>query len=147
MPQAAPLEIGVTINVDAPTIDVERLSGLLRFASNEENRTGEVGIWICSDDEIADLHLRYMGIPGPTDVISFPGDTSYLGDIAVSYETARIQAVDAEHSTQREIAYLTLHGLLHLLGYDDLTPQERERMLNRQDEIIDAFERETSDAR
>ena len=116
---------------------------MLEFAAHVEGRAGEVGIWICSDDDIADLHQRYMDISGPTDVLSFNGDEPYLGDIAVSFDTAADQARDAGHSVQREIAYLALHGLLHLFGYDDLTPPQREKMFARQDEIIDGYERET----
>ncbi len=115
------------------------------FAADSEGREGEVGVWICSDDDIADLHLRFMDIPGPTDVLSFNGDEPYLGDIAVSHETATVQARDAGHSVEREIAYLTLHGLLHLLGYDDLTATERENMFARQDAIIGAYEKGAGD--
>ena len=145
MPQPSFLEVGLTIDDAAPPLDLERLSSLLKFATRKEGRSGEVGVWICSDDDIADLHVRYMDVPGPTDVLSFNGDEPYLGDIAVSYDTAAVQARDAGHSVQREIAYLTLHGLLHLLGYDDLAPPGRERMFARQDAIIDGYEREAGD--
>lgn len=144
MAQPSPLEVGLTVEESAPALDLDRLAGLLQYAATLEDRQGEVGVWICSDDDIADLHLRYMDIPGPTDVLSFNGDEPYLGDIAVSHDTAAVQARDAGHPVQREIAYLTLHGLLHLFGYDDLTPPDRERMLARQDEIIGAYERETA---
>ncbi len=145
MPKAPRLEVGVTVSDGAPPLELQLLGSLLRFAASAHGCGGEVGIWICNDDEIADLHLRYMDIPGPTDVISFPGDAPYLGDIAVSYETAGAQAAEVGHSTQREIAYLALHGLLHLLGHDDLTPDDRERMIARQDQLIRLFDLEKSD--
>ena len=141
MPQLPVLEIGLIFSDGAPRISCDRLKDLLRSVAIAESRHGEVGIWLCTDSEIADLHQRFMDISGPTDVISFPGDSQYLGDIAVSYETAAVQAIDADHSVAREIAYLALHGLLHLLNYDDLTPQERQQMLARQDELIGAFEK------
>ncbi len=137
------LEVGLTVSDGAPRVDLRRLSALLEFAAVAEDESGEVGLWICSDDEIADLHLRFMNIHGPTDVISFPGDPPYVGDIAVSYDTSATQADEVGHSVQREIAYLALHGLLHLFGYDDLTPEERSRMIARQDELMGRFEAES----
>ncbi len=140
MSHSSPLEIGLTISDGAPTLDVDRLTGLLQHAAAAHDGRGEIGIWICTDDEIADLHQRFMNIDGPTDVLSFAGDPPYLGDVAISYETAEMQAFDVGHPIQREIAYLALHGLLHLLGYDDLTVYDRKRMLAYQDELIDAYE-------
>lgn len=146
-----PLEVQIRLSPGAPLVNVERLSRLLAFAADVERAEGEVGVWICDDDEIAELHRRFMGTSGPTDVLSFSGDDdgpegAYLGDIAVSYDTAERQAVDAGHATAREIAYLTLHGLLHLLGYDDLEPEGRAAMLARQDTLLTRFEEESPGA-
>ncbi len=144
----APLQVDVTLSPGAPALDTERLARLLQYAAHRERvKESEVSVWVSTDAEIADLHQRYMGIEGPTDVMSFPSADvplreGYLGDIAVSYETAARQAGEAGHTPEREIAYLALHGLLHLLGYDDLTPEERSRMLARQDSLLQAFERE-----
>ena len=126
----------------APPLNVERVAALLAYAAAAESAEGEAGLWVCDDHEMTDLHRRFIGIDGPTDVMSFPGAGEYLGDIAVSYQTAAQQAIAVGHSTQREIAYLALLGMLHLLGYDDLTPAEREAMLARQDALIESFERE-----
>lgn len=145
MPQAAPLEVGLMVSDGAPRFDAARLISLIQSAAAAEGARGEIGIWICSDAEIAELHRRYMNDPAPTDVLSFTGDRPYLGDIAVSFETAELQAREVDHSVQREIAYLVLHGLLHLLGYDDLTPSDRERMLARQDALICSFEMDFPD--
>jgi probable rRNA maturation factor len=121
----------------------DRLVALLQFAGQREGATGEIGLWICRDEEIACLHEQYQAIPGPTDVLSFPGDSPYLGDIAVSAETAARQAVEAGHSSNREIAFLALHGLLHLVGYDDRDEASRSRMLARQEELLRDFEEES----
>lgn len=143
MPEEAALDVGLRCSPGAPSLDIVRFVSLLRFAAGEERRSGEVGVWLCTDDEIADLHLRFMSIPGPTDVISFPGDDSYIGDIAVSFDTASEQAIEAGHPVARELAFLALHGLLHLFGYDDLTTPERDAMLRRQDALIETFEEAT----
>lgn len=137
------LRVGIRVSegLNRP-VAVRRLARLLRFAADREGVTGEVGVWICRDDEIAELHERFQGIPGPTDVLSFPGDPPYLGDIAVSAETAALQAAEVGHSVGREIAFLVLHGFLHLIGYDDLSEPDRSRMFARQEELLRAFEGE-----
>lgn len=148
MPERGTVEAAFTVSPGAPELDLGCLERLVGVFGEREGVSGEVGVWICTDDEIADLHERFMGIPGPTDVMSFPGDGSpdgqrYLGDIAISFETALEQASAAGHSIGREIAYLVLHGLLHLIGYDDVEEDQRRRMLDRQDALLTAFERES----
>lgn len=141
----ADLEIEFTLSVPIDDDLIARIRNLLDAAAGSEDLTGGLGIWLCTDDEIADLHLRFMDIPGATDVITFPEKSEpggYLGDIAVSAETAANQAREAGHPIGREIAYLCLHGLLHIAGYDDLDSHLRHEMIRRQDELMDAFERE-----
>lgn len=139
------LSIDFTITRMDLRVDLVRLEQLLDFASAKEGIQGEIGIWLCTDDEIADLHLKYMNVSGPTDVITFPGDApdsgGYLGDIAVSIDTAAVQGSEAGHSVEREIAYLCLHGLLHIAGFDDLDEASRHLMLERQEELLSEFER------
>jgi probable rRNA maturation factor len=143
IPNARNILVDFTISAERFTPDTGRIEALLDFAADREGLAGEVGIWLCTDDEIADLHLRFMDIPGATDVITFAGgeDTGgYLGDIAVSVDTASVQAKDAGHSPEREVAYLCLHGFLHIAGYDDLDDCARSRMLNRQETLLTEFE-------
>jgi rRNA maturation RNase YbeY len=71
-----------------------------------------------------------------------PGWPAYLGDVVISYDTAALQASDYGHSPAAEVDVLLVHGLLHLLGYDDHDPAERDRMHGRQDEVLAAFARE-----
>lgn len=135
-------------------LNLVRLGSLLEFAAREEQIQGGVSIKVCNDDEIARLHQQFMGIAGPTDVMSFPGESgephatgfgqgeAYLGDIVVSFETAERQAVEFRNSAEREIIFLILHGFLHLAGYDDLGPGEREAMLARQTALLETFEKE-----
>ena len=101
------------------------------------------------------LNLEQRGIDAPTDVLSFPmlefdengncldnafdfdGDFVVLGDIVISCERALAQAEEYGHSFRREIAFLTVHSLLHLLGYDHVDNPEGERqMRTKQNEIL-----------
>jgi probable rRNA maturation factor len=140
------LRVTIQLSPGATPVNRRRLADLLRYAAQQEGLDGALSIWVCRDDEIAALHERYQGIAGPTDVLTFPNDPPYLGDIAVSADTAAVQAAEAGHSPGREIAYLALHGLLHLAGYDDQTEAERARMLARQDALLAAFEQESPGA-
>jgi probable rRNA maturation factor len=104
-------------------------------------------------DEVAmeQLHLQWMGEPGPTDVLSFPmdelrpgrdgevSDEGILGDVVLCPTVAAAQAVTAGHSTMRELQMLGVHGVLHLLGYDHAEPGEEKEMFALQAEILAAF--------
>jgi probable rRNA maturation factor len=143
---ASELSVDFTLSQTELSVSLERIAQMLQSSALRLGVSGEIGIWLCTDDEIADLHQRFMNVPGPTDVITFPGDRmgtgDVAGDIAVSFETGAEQAVDAGHSMGREIAFLCLHGLLHLAGFDDADPERRTLMLHTQEELLDAFERE-----
>lgn len=84
----------------------------------------EVSLAFVNDEEMRNLNLQFRGIDGTTDVLSFPFDNkpgkenNYLGDIAISYDTARNQAQEFGHSFRSEIFQLFAHGLLHLCGFD-----------------------------
>lgn len=87
-------------------------------------RAGEVGVLISDDATIRDLNWRFRYKDRATDVLSFPGEPApdssdpYLGDIAISLDTAARQARKAGHGVDRELGILLLHGVLHLCGYD-----------------------------
>lgn len=137
--------------------DVESLvSELLQFALKEEKMMGdiEVSVTFMSDEAIQVVNKEYRGKDTPTDVISFAleemgeGELQIikdqnmpiiLGDILISVDTAKRQAVEYNHPLTREIGFLALHGLLHLLGYDHMTEEEEKVMFGRQKEILDAF--------
>jgi len=101
---------------------------------------------LVDDREISRLHNLYFGDSSPTDVIAFPsgdvrtGSGAYLGDVAVSVDTAGIQASDVGHSMEREVAFLALHGLLHLLGHVDASEDDRDAMLALQTMVLTDFE-------
>ena len=110
----------------------------------------EVSVTFCDNEKIRQMNNRFRGIDRETDVLSFPlfdddGMDAHveelncmLGDIVLSLEKARAQAQEFGHSFAREVAFLTVHSVLHLLGYDHETGEEDEKdMRRRQSEIVD----------
>ena len=94
------------------------VSLVLRSAELTE---GEISLTLLDDDSIRELNRTYLGKDVPTDVISFAlheGDETVLGDVYVGYKQAAIQAVEAGVSVEEELARLSIHGTLHVLGYD-----------------------------
>ena len=90
-----------------------------------------INVVLVSDKRIAEIHRKFMGIAGPTDVITFEH-----GEIVVSVETAARQARAFESSLHRELCLYIVHGLLHLHGFDDRTAQDSARMTRRQKRIV-----------
>ncbi len=126
-----------------------RICAVAERALRAEHVTDLVTIYITSNAEIRKLNRQFHATNAPTDVLSFParpvrsrradgasrGD-DYLGDVVISYEQARDQARAAGWRTVEELELLTVHGILHLIGYDDRTPRKRVRMWRRQEEIL-----------
>jgi probable rRNA maturation factor len=100
----------------------------------------EITVLVVDDRRIAALHDRWMGIPGPTDVLTFDlsaGEPRGLaGDIVASAETARRVGRELDWQPRQELAYYVVHGLLHLAGEDDGTPGERRRMRRRERAVM-----------
>ena len=91
----------------------------------------QIGVLVLDDEAIAVLHERWLGIPGPTDVLTFDlagRGEGLRGDIAVSAETARRAARELGWAPRHELAYYVIHGVLHLAGCDDRDPASRRRM-------------------
>jgi probable rRNA maturation factor len=80
--------------------------------------TGEFSVLLTGDEQLRALNLQFRGKDKPTDVLSFPALAQTGGDLAISLETAALQAAEHGHTLQMEIKILILHGLLHLAGYD-----------------------------
>ncbi len=97
------------------------------------------------------LHVQWMDLPGPTDVMSFPMDElrpgrdgeepeeGVLGDIVLCPSVAAKQAAEAGHATEEELLLLTTHGILHLLGYDHAEPDEEREMFELQRQLLLTF--------
>lgn len=111
-----------------------------------DEKESEVSITITNDEEIHKLNKKYRDIDRPTDVLSFAFreseediDDSNLGEIIISIEKAKAQAEEYGHSLKREIAFLTAHGMLHLLGYDHIEEEDRIEMEEEQRFIMNAL--------
>ncbi|MGE4266161.1 MAG: rRNA maturation RNase YbeY [Deferribacterales bacterium] len=103
----------------------------------------EISLLICDDAQIQELNKEYREKDYATDVLSFPmsddpyGEGGMLGDIVISLDTAKKQAQEADIALEREISFLFIHGLLHLMGFDhELGQDEEEEMFTLQEEIL-----------
>lgn len=103
----------------------------------------EISLLICDDARIKELNMEYREKDYATDVLSFPmsedpyEEGGMLGDIAISLDTAKKQAQEADIALEREISFLFIHGLLHLMGFDhELGEEEEEEMFGLQEEIL-----------
>lgn len=100
----------------------------------------EVSILITNNQEIKALNAEYRQQDVATDVLSFTMDAEYLGDIVISMDKVLEQAEKYGHSVERELAFLTVHGLLHLLGYDHQVASDQLCMRQREEEILNQLE-------
>lgn len=105
---------------------------------------GQLSVVLTSNLQIQKLNKQWMGKDCATDVLSFPMDLVpppvglpwEFGEIVISLEKAEEQANEYGHSFERELAFLFVHGLLHVLGFDHMTPPEEKEMFGRQREIL-----------
>ena len=144
------IELNNESGVDVP---LEGLQDLMRFAFTQLRVNPDADLAIVAVDEAAmeQLHIQWMDEPGPTDVLSFPMDElrppkpheepamGVLGDIVLCPTVAAKQAEAAGHSVEAELQLLTVHGLLHLLGYDHAEPEEEKEMFGLQDSLLAQF--------
>ena len=143
-------------------LDVKHFSQLARFVMDQMrvHPLAELCIKAVDEDTIAELNERWMEKEGPTDVLAFPMDElrpglvneepeeGVLGDLVLCHAVAERQAEQARaagqagYSTGDEVDLLTVHGILHLLGYDHAEPQEERAMFRLQNELLDAWREE-----
>ena len=118
-------------------IQRSHLKRIAQKALRAEKVKASLTIYITTNAEIRKFNRMFHATDAPTDVLSFPSDESdYLGDIVISYDRAKVQARDAGWRIADEIDLLAVHGILHLLGYDDLTPRKRVKMWQKQEKIL-----------
>ena len=96
----------------------------------------EVSITIVSSKAMQTMNQRFRGLNKPTDVLTFPGEDSYLGDIVICYSVVVEKAREEAMSTEDYFRFTVVHGLLHALGYDHQTPSEYDAMMTLQEDII-----------
>jgi probable rRNA maturation factor len=140
-------------NESGVSIDAALIASVARFALGKMrvNPAAELAITAVTTDTMSELHERWMDEPGPTDVMSFPMDElldesrrpdapdmgpAMLGDIVLCPEFARDQARQAGHGLDDELHLLTVHGVLHLLGYDHAEPDEEREMFGLQSTLL-----------
>ncbi len=104
----------------------------------------EVSVSFVTNEEIHELNRDYRGVDRPTDVLSFQMDEEevygemdvVLGDIVISMEKALEQAEDFGHSLTREVVYLTVHSMFHLMGYDHMNEEEKAEMRGKEKAVL-----------
>jgi probable rRNA maturation factor len=143
-------------------VDEARLAAVARFVLDQMgiHPLAELSVLLVDEAAMTELHERWMGEPGPTDVLAFPmdelrpphlagqrgadpdpaDDLSLLGDVVLCPQVAAEQAKKAGHSTQDELELLAVHGILHLLGYDHAEPDEHAAMFGTQDQLLKAWQ-------
>src|SRR6201988_2507972 len=142
-------------NESGVDVSESELISVARFviAKMDVNPAAELSMVLLDTAAMADLHMRWMDLPGPTDVMSFPMDElepggrpdapdpgpSMLGDIVLCPEFAAEQAANAGHTLGQELALLTIHGVLHLLGYDHAEQDEEKEMFALQDRLLEEW--------
>lgn len=146
---------------------VDKLENVIEFALKEEqvNIQCEVSLVLVNNSEIKEINKDTRGIDKETDVLSFPmleyenkkvfkemyldykflpsdfdGEELVLGDIVLSLEKAMEQSKEYNHSYEREAAYLVVHSVLHLLGYDHMEDEDKKIMRNREEEILNKLD-------
>lgn len=144
------VEVNNESEIDA---DLTRISELGRtiLAELHVHPETEVSIILMDEEPMSALHVEWMDIEGPTDVMSFPMDelrpgrpgspteAGMLGDIVICPQVATKQAAEGGHSVEDEILLLTTHGMLHLLGFDHAEPDEKEIMFTLQRQLLEGF--------
>ncbi|MEV4467072.1 rRNA maturation RNase YbeY [Micromonospora echinofusca] len=146
------IEIANESGVD---VDTDAVLAVARHALDEMgvNPLAELSVLLVDIDYMTELNHRWMGGDGPTDVLAFPmdegsvdhgpgetsaagGEPALLGDIVLCPEVAAKQAVAADHTAADELHLLTVHGVLHLLGYDHAEPEEEREMFALQARLL-----------
>jgi probable rRNA maturation factor len=145
------------LNESGESLDVDHLVGLSRFVLDRlrVHPLAELCIKAVDEDTMTELNEKWMDGEGPTDVLAFPMDElrpglvnedpeeGILGDLMLCPSVAERQAVTAGHSTEAEFELLSVHGILHLLGYDHAEPEEHAEMFGLQDELLAAWRQRT----
>ena len=141
-------------NESGEEVDEQRLVKLALFTLDQLriHPEAELSILLVDEPTMSAYHEKYLGLPGPTDVMSFPMDEmrpphpdeeppiGLLGDIVLCPTVTAAQAADNHRTPAGEADYLLVHGILHLLGYDHAEPAEKAEMFGLNDKLIAAWD-------
>ena len=141
------------LNESGTSVDGRELVSCARYVLEAMNvhPRAELCLTLVDEDAMEVLHRRWMDLPGPTDVMSFPMDElrpgrdgaepveGVLGDVVLCPSVARAQAVTAGHTLAEELLLLTTHGILHLLGFDHAEPSQETEMFELQRTLLLTF--------
>ena len=156
-------------NESGVAVDEAALAGLARHVLDEMrvHPLAELSVLLVDEPAMTELHVRWMGEEGPTDVLAFPMDElrppqpggtqgerdqpgspipGLLGDVVICPQVAAGQAKTARHSFGDEVDLLCTHGILHLLGYDHADPAEHAAMFSLQDRLLSSWRAERADS-
>lgn len=136
-------EIEVEEEILAEVVRAAEVAGEIYGVAN-----GELSITLTDDETIHALNKKYRNIDRPTDVLSFAfreseepeilnAEVEILGDVVISIERAKVQAEEFGHSLLREVIFLEVHGILHLLGYDHISESDRIEMETEQKFVME----------
>lgn len=141
--------IGIFNETKEEVKELETIEKLVNYALECEHvENAECNIILVDNKRIHEINKEYRNIDRPTDVISFAledvkdftyNDFRLLGDIYISLPKAKEQAEIYGHSFLRELSFLAVHGILHLLGYDHIKKEEEKIMFQRQEEILNGY--------
>ena len=137
-------------NTNKEIEELKKLKEYMNFVVEKlEIKEGIFNIIFVSNDEIHEINRKFRNTDRITDVISFALEDNekeafkefrLLGDIYIAIDVAYDQAIEYNHSREREVCFLATHGLLHLLGYDHMTIEEEKEMFGKQEELLNAYE-------
>lgn len=118
--------------------DTQAQETLIRSIFDKVEGETEFNVIFVTNSQIQEINKTYRQVDSVTDVISFPDDEdpTYIGDIFISLERALEQAAEYGHSYDREVGFLSVHGYLHLMGYDHHTKEDEKMMTEKQESIL-----------
>ena len=134
-------------------VDVDEFRAISEYvlAQVHVSPDADLAIMFIDPEPMEELHIKWLDLEGPTDVMSFPMDelrpgtaeqispAGTLGDVVICPQVARKQALEAGHSSAEEMLLLTVHGILHLLGFDHAEPEDEKVMFGLQRQLLLTF--------
>ena len=128
--------------VEMPLIEKTKIkSSIKNTAAKYNKKTGDIAYIFCSDERILEINNQYLNHDYYTDIITFDySDTKTIsGDIFISLDTVRSNAADFGVDFEQELKRIIIHGVLHLCGQDDKTPELRKQMTEKENDALEQF--------